>query len=180
MEEITWDSFDNEFSDAINSKYLPEHGEGDTKATQCITAVNKLIYKWFNDGDVYDNSWFLDGWCNDLSTYANWLHEYVPETQQILERIQDTNSENKYTKLLWDLYTATFNDKLLKKLEEEPKEDSVYECTGPFEFHEKLECLGCSCVFNAEDLTDGYCDECARQLEEEDEEEEEDEDWDED
>ena len=61
----------------INDSYLPDTGEGDTMATQICTAVNKLIYGWYNDGDVYDNTYMIDGWCNDLSSYANWLYGHV-------------------------------------------------------------------------------------------------------
>ena len=38
----------------FNRQYLPDRGEGDTLATQAATAVTKLVYKWYNDGDVYD------------------------------------------------------------------------------------------------------------------------------
>lgn len=45
--------------DEVIELYLPDRGEGKTKATQIVTAVNKLIYKWFNDGDVYDNTYHM-------------------------------------------------------------------------------------------------------------------------
>ena len=75
----SWSAFD-EF-DGICDQYLPSRGEGDTMASQIVTAINKLIYKWFNDGDVYDNSYFIQGWCNDISSYANWLYEYINLTE---------------------------------------------------------------------------------------------------
>lgn len=70
---VDWEYF-NKFKE-INNKYLPDRDEGKTKASQVVTAVNKLIYKWYNDGDVFDNHYFLAGWWNDLSSYANWLYE---------------------------------------------------------------------------------------------------------
>ena len=53
-------------------------------ASQLVTAVNKLVYKWYNDGDVYDNIHSLDNWANDLSSYANWPYKYIPESSDIL------------------------------------------------------------------------------------------------
>ena len=53
----SWSAFD-EF-DGICDQYLPSRGEGDTMAEQIVTAINKLIYRWFNDGDVYDNSYTI-------------------------------------------------------------------------------------------------------------------------
>ena len=53
-ESVSWDYFDK-FKDVVH-KYLPTVGEGDTFATQIVTAINMLIYKWYNDGDVYDIS----------------------------------------------------------------------------------------------------------------------------
>ena len=66
-----WDYFDR--FEGIEDKYLPVQGEGETKASQIVTAVAKLVYKWYNDGDVFDNTHHLEGWANDLSDYANWL-----------------------------------------------------------------------------------------------------------
>ena len=88
----SWSSFDI-FEDVIE-KYMPAKGEGKTMASQIVTAVNKLIYKWFNDGDIYDNNYFLTGWCNDLSSYANWLYEYA--NVQELDAIKDCHTEEDY------------------------------------------------------------------------------------
>lgn len=84
---VDWSYF-NKF-DRANDEYLPSTGEGDTMATQVCTAVTKLVYKWYNDGDVFDNSYGLEGWANDLSSYANWLYKYVPQTRPILLEITD-------------------------------------------------------------------------------------------
>ena len=72
---VDWSYF-NQYEELINV-YMPIQGEGDTMATQAVTAVNKLIYKWYNDGDVYDNTYQMNGWANDLSSYANWLCKYL-------------------------------------------------------------------------------------------------------
>ena len=91
-ESVDWDYFDK-FEPIIN-KYMPDRGEGETMASQIVTAVNKLVYKWYNDGDVYDNTYILEGWANDLSDYANWLYKYVPKTQYTLELITKAHPQS--------------------------------------------------------------------------------------
>ena len=132
---IRWLDF-NKFN-GVNYKYLPVQGEGDNKATQAVTAVNKLVYKWFNDGDVYDNNYFLEGWMNDLSSYANWLFNYTtPEIATILESIDSCYSNDEYTKLLWELCESVFTEENLNNWEKINKTDSIYEAAGPFAFTE--------------------------------------------
>ena len=79
QEGVEWDYFDK-FQKIID-KYMSSNGEGETKASQVVTAINKLIYKWYNDGDVFDNTHHLKGWWNDLSSYANWLYKNVFESK---------------------------------------------------------------------------------------------------
>lgn len=130
---VKWDYY-NKF-EAINYKYLPRIGEGDNMATQICTALNKLVYKWYNDGDVYDNTYGLDGWLNDLSSYANWLYKYLPLSQKILDRIEDVN-EQGYECLLKDLVDKFLNKETLSYYEKQEKVDSIYECKGKFKFIE--------------------------------------------
>ena len=130
---VKWDYY-NKF-EAINDKYLPRIGEGETMATQICTALNKLVYKWYNDGDVYDNTYNLEGWANDLSSYANWLYKYLPLSQKILDRIEDVN-EQGYECLLKDLVDKFLNKETLSYYEKQEKVDSIYECKGKFKFIE--------------------------------------------
>lgn len=129
-----WDDF-NKFSWA-DDRYLPMRGEGNNMATQIVTATTKLVYKWFNDGDVYDNTHLMKGWCNDLSSYANWLYNYAPGADAILDGIVDVESEDDYVDLLYDLCELTNAEEYLAKYEKEKKIDSIYSCDGPFEFRE--------------------------------------------
>jgi len=132
-----WSYFDK--FDSITEPYLPFYGEGDTMATQAVTAVTKLVYKWYNDGDVYDNTYQLKGWANDLSSYANWLYTYIPETQTILDKISEINDDDEYEDLILKPLTDTvFNDNYLKYLSTfAEKHGSIYDCDGPFEFIEE-------------------------------------------
>lgn len=132
MTGVDWSYFDK-FNN-ITDKYLPDYGEGTTMATQAVTAICKLVYKWYNDGDVYDNNYYLSGWANDLSSYANWLYKYIPETQAILDRISRIYSEGEYEDILKELADTVFTEDYLLVLDGEPVKDSIYSADGDFSF----------------------------------------------
>lgn len=136
-ESVSWDKYNDEKFQRINNDYLPDTGEGDNMAQQIVTAINKLIYKWYNDGDVYDNVMSnLEGWANDLSSYANWLHTHVPEVARILEDIEGVVAESKYEDILYKAANILFDLELLEAYEKNPKNGSIYDCEGPFEFND--------------------------------------------
>lgn len=128
------DYFDN-FTNIIN-KYMPSCGEGDTKASQIATAVNKLLYKWWNDGDVYDNvRGHLSGWVNNLSSYANWLYaNTTADVRNILLSIENCYTEENYTSLLCGLGDELLTEEVLTPASAEPTVGSIYDCPGPFKF----------------------------------------------
>jgi hypothetical protein len=131
---IKWGDFDKFKS---LSKYLPDYDEGNTMASQIATALSKLVHKWFNDGDVPDNTHtVLEGWANDLSSYANWLQTYVPEFSFFFGEYEDTRKDDDYTEILYTLCEKA-NDALLEKYSTKDKVGSVYTCDGPFVFSEK-------------------------------------------
>ena len=103
-ESVSWNYFDK--YDKLIDKYMPIRGEGETLASQCVTAINKLIYKWYNDGDVFDNTQGLEGWANDLSDYANWLYRYIPYAEGVLMTISNCSNNSDYEDLLKDLADA--------------------------------------------------------------------------
>ena len=131
--------------DRYCDEYLPDSGEGDTMATQAVTAISKLIYKWYNDGDIYDNTYILSGWCNDLSSYANWLYKYFrpiqPEVCEILDTIKDVYNESEYEDhILRPLANEVFNPDILERFNSQPKTpDSIYKCSGPFRFVDNID-----------------------------------------
>lgn len=132
-----WDDY-REFERVIDT-YMPSRGEGDTKASQLVTAINKLVYKWYNDGDVYDNTGPLTGWANDLSSYANWIYRYIPRSRKILDRVYECYNESDYEDLLWDLSNAFLDLEDVENLANESKVGSIYDCEGPYEFREEDE-----------------------------------------
>lgn len=137
---VDWGYYDK-FERAINT-YLPDTGEGDNMATQTVTAVVKLVYKWYNDGDVYDNRWAIQGWCNDLSSYANWLAKYQSgETgaDMILAQIAGCRTEGDYEDILKELADTLLDDEWLEVEAKTPKVGSIYDCEGMFEFEDEPE-----------------------------------------
>jgi hypothetical protein len=117
-----------------DEKYLPVWGEGETLATQAVTALNKLIYKWYNDGDVYDNEYYMTGWCNDISSYANWLYYNIFGAANILLKIKEIHSESEYEDLLKEFTEWLYQPGKLEALNNMPKKGTVYKCAGPFKF----------------------------------------------
>ena len=130
---VDWSYYDK--FDDIMKAYLPSKGEGETVATQIVTAVTKLVYKWYNDGDVYDNTYHLKGWANDLSSYANWLHRNT-HASAILEGISDCICWDDYEDLLKDLADTLLVEKLLRAFNKQTKDGSIYKCNGIFKFEE--------------------------------------------
>ena len=132
-ESVGWDYF-NKFRN-ITNKYMSSQGEGETIASQIVTAVNKLIYKWYNDGDVYDNSNYnLQGWANDLSSYANWLANNVDGAKDILDRIFNASNNDDYEQILKDLADECLDSNVLEGYSSEPKSGSIYDCDGDYTF----------------------------------------------
>lgn len=131
---VDWSYFDK--FDGIIDKYLPTRGEGSTKATQIVTAINKLIYKWYNDGDVFDNTYCLDGWANDLSSYANWLDNHTEEARGILNKIIFCFSSDDYEELLKELADRLLDEEYLAEQNRIKAEGTIYDCNGMFEFKE--------------------------------------------
>lgn len=132
---VNWDYYDK--FDGVNDKYLPFEGEGETKATQIVTAVTKLVYKWYNDGDVFDNTSHLEGWANDLSSYANWLYHRTNEAMQnILNKVYDCYNDSDYEDLLKELADELLNEEYLAEQDKIKKEFSIYDYEGKFKFVE--------------------------------------------
>lgn len=154
--------FDDPKTKALSEKYLPVKGDGDNMATQAVTAASRLIYKWLNGGDVYDNRYYLKGFTNDISGSANWLANYIDGAYDILKRIKDCLDENDYVEILQDIHSLVFNESLLAKLEKLPKVGDAYTEEGPFEFEELIYCSGCGARISQDEANDydGLCETC--------------------
>ena len=130
---VDWGYYDK--FEGLIDKYMPMRGEGETKASQIVTAVNKLVYKWYNDGDVFDNTHCLKGWANDLSDYANWLY-YHTDTRNILDKIALCFLDGDYEELLKELADKLLNEEYLAEQNKVEKVESIYNCVGKFKYVE--------------------------------------------
>lgn len=131
---VGWGYYDK-FEKLID-KYMPMSGEGETKASQIVTAVNKLLYKYYNDGDVFDNTHHLEGWANDLSSYANWLYENTKNAWKILNKITTCYTNEDYEDLLKELTDELLNEECLVEQNKEEKVGTIYDCDGKFKYEE--------------------------------------------
>lgn len=138
LEESNSIEYFKQFSDIIN-KYLPEEGQGDTMASQIVTAVNKLVYRYFNDGDYYDNVMSYFDSVEDQSSYANWLDRYCPETSRILYTIKDMGNSKDYEALLKALADTCFDEQLLEEYSKKSAEGDIYDCDGKYQVEEYYE-----------------------------------------
>lgn len=134
---VDWGYYDK--FEGINDKYLPYKGEGTTKAMQIVVAVNKLIYKYYNDGDVFDNTYHLEGWANDLSSYANWIYDNTKDGWKILNKIKDCYNDSDYEDLLKELADTLLVEDYLAEENKEEKIDTIYEYDGKFKYEEEEE-----------------------------------------
>lgn len=117
----------------VVDRYLPLQGEGETIATQTVTAVTKLIYKWFNDGDVYDNVKSpMNGWANNLSSYANWLA--FMGYKRTLDKIFDCYNGDEYEDILAELAEEALDEENLFAMDAIPKVGSIYDFDGDYKW----------------------------------------------
>ena len=134
---VNWNYFDK-FKE-ITDKYLPAVGQGDNMAQQAVTAMCKLVYKWYNDGDIYDTTnYHLEGWANDLSSYANWLHKNTNIAKE-LEDIYTAECSEDYEHLLKRCADKLLNEQVLEKLATRKATGSIYDCTGCFVWEDTQE-----------------------------------------
>ncbi len=105
-EKKTNEDFENNFYPLFD-KYLPAEGEGNTMASQIITAFNKLAVGWYEQGNTYDYSATNDAAQKEnileLSTFANWLYEHVSNTRDVLEQVMFCKNGYDYENLIFEL-----------------------------------------------------------------------------
>ena len=111
----------------LTNKYLPEDGQGENKASQLVTAANKIIYGWYNNGDT------ISGDGNDLTSYANWIDKYIkePEIRKILkDDFIDYDDTYYLSEIILPLIRFVFREDFLEGLASQEIEGDIYECSG--------------------------------------------------
>ena len=135
-QEALKESINSTFKKVVD-EFMPSYGEGDNKLTQFLVAANKLIHKWYNDGDVFDSCNGL-GWANDISGSANWLYKYSNDNKikALLDKIYNIYSEEEYERNIIKPLEA-YLDRLastdyFKELAAQPKVGNAYNEQGNF------------------------------------------------
>ena len=111
----------------LTDKYLPEDEQGENKASQLVTAANKIIYGWYNNGDT------ISGDGNDLISYANWIDRHIkePEIRKILKDDHiDYNDTYYLSEIILPLIKFVFREDFLEGLASQEVEGDIYECSG--------------------------------------------------
>ena len=111
----------------LTNKYLPSEGQGENKASQLVTAANKIIYGWYNNGDT------ISGNGNDLTSYANWIDQHIkePEIRKILKDDYIDYSDTYYlSEIILPLIKFVFREDFLEELAAQEIEGSIYNCDG--------------------------------------------------
>ena len=70
LEQMPMDDL-REYADEKFKPYFVREGEWETKASQLATAVCKIVYRYYNDGDRFDRKNLANLW-----TYANWIRKH--------------------------------------------------------------------------------------------------------
>lgn len=111
----------------LTDKYLPSEGQGKNKASQLVTAANKIIYGWYNNGDT------ISGNGNDLTSYANWIDRHIkePEIRKILRDDYIDYIDTCYLdEIILPLIKYVFREDFLEGLASQEVEGDIYECQG--------------------------------------------------
>ena len=131
----------SKFQEELLGKYLPPKFDGDNFAMQAVTAFNRLDYKWYQNGDIYDNTnhmFYYGTECNNVAPAANWLYNHIPDTREILLRIRNISSDREYDQIIEDLADIVLVEDKLLEWEKQPKESDIYNEKSPFEIRDDL------------------------------------------
>ena len=122
--KIRWSDYD-QFEDILN-RYLPEEGQGETRAEQAVTAVNNLVYAFYDRGTVIAES--LPEYDPDLECYAKWLRKHTSSRAVLLRiKLEDAENLDSYAEYLFELADYLLDEPRLKTLSKYKTVGDIYE-----------------------------------------------------
>jgi hypothetical protein len=84
------DKLDNEYFNDLRDKYVPGMGAAETRAGEIIRAMDRLIYRFFNDGDMVGKGYGNET-CNSSYRYLRRrLGPGCPELQASVTRSRNS------------------------------------------------------------------------------------------
>lgn len=122
--KVRWSDYD-QFEDILN-RYLPEDGQGDTRAEQAVTAINKLVYAFYNNGAVIADA--LSEYDPNLRSYAAWLRKHTSSRAVLLlVKLEDAEDTDSYAKYLYELTDYLLDEPKLRTLSKYDTVGDIYE-----------------------------------------------------
>lgn len=122
--KVRWSDYD-QFEDILN-RYLPEDGQGDTRAEQAVTAINKLVYAFYNNGAVIADA--LPEYDPNLESYATWLRKHTSSRAVLLlVKLEDAEDTDSYANYLYELTDYLLDEPKLRTLSKYNTVGDIYE-----------------------------------------------------
>lgn len=81
---------DNAAHDEMYDKYVPARGKADTLGGEILRAINRIVYKFYNDGDTVARFYSSD--YNHSYGAEKFLQKYVPG----YERMRDITEDERF------------------------------------------------------------------------------------
>lgn len=115
---VIWSQYD-QYEDILN-RYLPQEGQGDTRASQAVVCVNTIVYKYYNDFDTSSA---------DVTRCLDWLRKYIPVTSSYIDTLEDADTKDAYSDALYALADKVLDSRSLSVLEQQPAVGDIYTST---------------------------------------------------
>lgn len=80
-------SYEDKF-EALFDEYVPRSGKSDSLGAEIIRAVNKIVYRWYNDGDIF---------------FMGYGKETCGEAAKFLIDLYDNTDDHEYLEDFWSL-----------------------------------------------------------------------------
>ena len=117
---------DNKEFDALFDQYVPKKGPADTVGGELIRAVNKIFYRYYNDGDRVGVDYGNET-CNPAARFI----EKNTKLEPLASKLWDYSSDEEYEELLAELMQATIEVCKEDNLFEQRNTDDMYNYTDP-------------------------------------------------
>ena len=119
---------DNKEFEALFDQYVPDEGHADTVGGELIRAVNKIVYRYYNDGDRVGV-----GYGNETCNPAARFIETNTKLEPLASKLWDYRPNEEYEKVLADLMQETIKICKEDNLFNKPNTDDMNNYTDPID-----------------------------------------------
>lgn len=105
----TFNGTSEEFIDSVFNEFVPNSGKASTTAGEVIRAMSKIIYRFYNDGDLYYKGYGLETAAPSMTYLLNFVNQYGKEEKNIFINLvkdqlyeDDDKSYKKYINSIFD------------------------------------------------------------------------------